>query len=96
VPLSIEIDSSERGNAIVPGVSPSVRQKLNATVVEYFRPSIFDMQRGSSGSTMGNYNATSYDKTSRMSVRGSRPGLKGIETEDTVLGDLLVCLLGQK
>jgi hypothetical protein len=96
VPLSLEIDNSERSNVIAPGASPSVREKLTASIVEYFRPSIFDMQRSSSGSTMGNYSATSYDKTSRMSIRGSRPGLKGHETEDSVLGDLLVCLLGQK
>jgi|LauGreDrversion4_2_1035121.scaffolds.fasta_scaffold54607_2 hypothetical protein len=54
------------------------------------------MQRGASGSTTGNYNATMYDKTSRMSVRGLQPGLKGQETEDSVLGDLFICLLGQK
>lgn len=59
------------------------------------------MQRGSSGSTTGNYNATRYDKTSRMSIRGSVRGSelgnsKGHETEDNVLGDLFICLLAQK
>ena len=62
---------------------------------DLFRPSIFDLKRGESGFTHGNYRATVYDKmvsTQSKSLRGKEHE----NDEDAMMSDLFICLVANK